>query len=112
MHEAKVVPDSVKAAHGGGISFQVICCDNPETIERHTIHRAHMVPDEDLELMMEHRVTQHEEKHERQSGRVAHIKERATAIRSKKFLAAQAAGLQPATPNPPEEDITECEGCK
>lgn len=53
-HRAQVIKESIESLGLNGMAFSVICCDDPATIERHTIHKAHTLTDEELRTVFDH----------------------------------------------------------
>lgn len=61
--------------HGAaGITFSVICCDNPKHVERHTIGALDEMTDEEFITMLAHHATQHAIAHEKSSAKVELLK--------------------------------------
>lgn len=48
IHKARVIKESIESLGTNGMAFSVICCEDPTTIERHTIHKAHSLTDDEL----------------------------------------------------------------
>lgn len=46
-----------------GIAFSTICCDNPDTIERHTLGNVHELPGEELQILLEDKVARAAQRH-------------------------------------------------
>jgi len=52
-HRAKVIRESIESLGAHGMAFSVMCCDDPTTIERHTIHKAHTLTDAELRMLFD-----------------------------------------------------------
>lgn len=55
IHKARVIKESVTSLGLDGMAFSVICCEDPKTVTRHTVHKAHTLTDDELkELFTAH----------------------------------------------------------
>lgn len=48
IHKARVIKESVASLGLHGMAFSVICCEDPTTVMRHTVHKAHALTDDEL----------------------------------------------------------------
>jgi hypothetical protein len=48
IHKARVMKETIENLGPNGMAFSVICCEDSRTIQRHTIHKAHTLSDDEL----------------------------------------------------------------
>lgn len=96
-HTAKIVPGSIEDLGPNGIAFSVICCDDPKTIQRHTLAAAHTLTTEELEQVIVRRyLMPHEQAHAKTTAHAYHIEKLAASF-----------GHRPEGP-----DVEDCKDCR
>ena len=74
-HTAEIVKGSIKPLGSEGITFQVWCCHDSETVESHTLMHAHAMDTTDLQTMIERKYLRRaEEKHAAVLANAEHIR--------------------------------------
>lgn len=80
-HTAKVVPGSIEDLGPNGIAFSTVCCDDPKTMQRHTLAHAHTLTTEELEQVIVKRyLMPHEQAHAKTSAHAAHVEKLALSF--------------------------------
>lgn len=73
-HTATIVPGSIEDLGANGIAFSVICCNDPKTMQRHTLAHAHTLTTEELEQVIVRRyLMPHEQAHAKTEAHAAHV---------------------------------------
>lgn len=62
-HEAHIVEGSIEDLGTNGIAFSIICCEEPNTIHRHTVQHSHTMTDDELRALLTRYVKQHARLH-------------------------------------------------
>jgi hypothetical protein len=63
IHKARIPAESIENLGARGMAFSVICCDDPGTVTRHTLHKAHTLSDDELKAVLTRYVRDHARDH-------------------------------------------------
>jgi hypothetical protein len=62
-HTAKILEDSIEHVDTDTLAFSTVCCDDPATLERHTVHGLRGQSEADLRAVLMRLVRSHAERH-------------------------------------------------
>jgi hypothetical protein len=52
IHKARIVSETIENLGANGMAFSVQCCDDPKTLQRHTLHKAHTLSDDEIKTVL------------------------------------------------------------